>query len=165
MTRGSATDRLASFIAKFDPAVAEMIEAVRARMRARFPTANELAYDNFNFFAIGYSPTERASDCIVSIAAAANGVSLSFYYGSTLPDPDGILLGSGNQNRFIRIRTLDVLDEPAVEALLRAAVKQAQVPLPTTGRGHIVIKSVSAKQRPRRAGPLRSTPPQSRGSE
>ena len=149
--RGPATDRLASFIAKFDPEVARLIESVRDAMRARFPTANELMYDNFNFFAIGYSSSERASDCIVSIAASATGVSLSFYYGSQLPDPDGILLGSGNQNRFVRIKSLSTLAEPAVEAMLRAATAHAPVPLPKSGRGRIIIKAVSAKQRPRRA--------------
>jgi hypothetical protein len=60
------------------------------------PTANELVYDNYNFFVIGYCSTERPSDCIASIAAAANGVGLSFYRGVSLPDPHGLLLGSGS---------------------------------------------------------------------
>ena len=34
-------------------------------MRKRFPTANELVYDNYNFFVIGYCTTERPSDCVV----------------------------------------------------------------------------------------------------
>jgi len=67
------------------------------------PTANELVYDNYNFFVIGYCSTERPSDCIASIAAAANGVGLSFYRGASLPDPHGLLLGSGSQNRFVRL--------------------------------------------------------------
>ncbi len=46
-------------------------------LRRRFPTAHELVYDNYNFFVIGYSPTERPSDSIVSIAAGANGRSVS----------------------------------------------------------------------------------------
>jgi hypothetical protein len=65
--------QLASFIAKFDPKVAELIRACRAEVRKLLPTANQLVYDNYNFFVIGYSSTERASDCIVSIAAAAIG--------------------------------------------------------------------------------------------
>src|SRR5689334_11386735 len=80
-------------IAKFDAPVARVIRACRSVLRKRFPTANEIVYDNYNFFVIGYSSTQRPSDCIVSIAAAANGVGLSFYYGSTLPDPEKRLLG------------------------------------------------------------------------
>ena len=72
--------QLAGFIAKFEPANAKLIKQCRAELRKLFPTANELVYDNYNFFVIGYCPTEKPSDCIVSIAAAANGVGLSFYY-------------------------------------------------------------------------------------
>jgi hypothetical protein len=148
----SSAKQVASFIAKFDPAVAKVIRTSRAAMRQRLPTANELVYDNYNFFVIGYSASERASDCVVSLAAAANGVGLSFYYGATLPDPDGILLGSGTQNRFVRVPSAATLAEPAVERLIRAALAQAKIPMPATGRGRTIVKSISAKQRPRRVG-------------
>jgi hypothetical protein len=151
MTIPSAASQVASFIAKFDPANARLIRACRTSMRRRLPTANELVYDNYNFLAIGYSASERASDCVVSLAAGSNGVSLSFYYGATLPDSDGILLGSGNQNRFVRLPTAATLSEPAVERLLRAALAQAKTPMPDSGRGRTIVKSISAKQRPRRA--------------
>jgi len=120
-------------------------------MRKRLPTALELVYDNYNFLAIGYSSTERASDCVVSLACGANGVSLSFYYGATLPDPDGVLLGSGNQNRFVRLESVRTLAEPAVERLLAAALAQAKTPMPESGKTRTIVKSISAKQRPRRA--------------
>ena len=120
-------------------------------MRKRLPTALELVYDNYNFLAIGYSPTERASDCVVSLACGANGVSLSFYYGAKLPDPDGVLLGSGNQNRFVRLESVRTLAEPAVERLLAAALAQAKTPMPESGKTRTIVKSISAKQRPRRA--------------
>jgi hypothetical protein len=147
----SPAKQVAAFIAKFDPEVARLIRSARSALRKRLPTAIEQVYDNYNFLAIGYCTTERTSDCIVSLAAASNGVSLSFYYGATLPDPDKILLGSGKQNRFVRLESVKTLSQPAVESLIRAAVAQAKTPLPATGRGYTMIKSVSAKQRPRRA--------------
>jgi hypothetical protein len=146
----SPAKQLAGFIAKFDPAMAKRIRSVRQALQRRFPAANELVYDNYNFFVIGYSSSERPSDCIVSLAANAKGVGLSFYYGATLPDPHKILQGSGNQNRFIRLESAATLAKPEVEALLRAAEAQGKVPLPTSGRGRLIIRSVSAKQRPRR---------------
>src|SRR5437763_2553089 len=112
----TATEQLEAFIDKFDPPNRKLIREVRAAMRKRLPTANELVYDNYNFFVIGYCPSERPSDCIVSIAAGANGVGLSFYRGSTLPDPHRILLGSGTQNRFIRVESAETLARPEVEA-------------------------------------------------
>jgi len=146
----AAPKQLAGFIAKFDPKVAKLIRACRAEVRKVLPTAIEIVYDNYNFFVIGYSSTERTSDCIVSIAAAANGVGLSFYQGASLPDPGKILLGGGKQNRFIRLPSVEPLGSPGVLKLIRAAVAQARTPLPVKGAGHTVIKSVSAKQRPRR---------------
>ena len=151
MKPASPATQLAAFIAKFDPPLAKLIRSTRAALRRRFPTANELVYDNYNFFVIGYSSTERPSDCIVSLAANSKGVGLSFYYGATLPDPHGLLQGSGNQNRFIRLPSAATLAEPKVEALLRAAVAQAKSPLPKSSPGRTIIRSVSAKQRPRRS--------------
>jgi len=139
-----------AFIAKFELKHQTLIRAVRRALRKRFPTAFEFAYDNYNFFVLGYGPTERPSDCIVSIAAGADGVGLCFIHGAKLPDPKKFLLGSGNQTRFIRIESVDVLARPEIEALVAAAIALAKTPLPTSGTGKLIIRSVSAKQRPRR---------------
>jgi hypothetical protein len=150
LTRSDAEKQLRSFIGKFEPRHQTLIRAVRKAIRKRFPTANELAYDNYNFFVIGYSPTERPSDAIVSMAAGANGVGLCFIRGARLPDPNRILLGSGKQTRFIRLESVGVLSRPEVQALVAAAVAQTETPLPATGGGKLVIRSVSVNQRPRR---------------
>src|ERR1700722_18778380 len=107
-----------SFIAKFDTAMAKQIREVRAALRKRFPTGIELVYDNYNFFVIGYSPTEKPTDYIVSLAANSKGVGLSFNHGADLEDPHGILLGSGAQNRFIRlVEGAKTLKHPHVAAM------------------------------------------------
>ena len=147
----SPAKQVASFIAKFDPSVAKLTRSARSVLRKRFPTAIELVYDNYNALAIGYSSTERTSDAIFSLAVYASGVNLYFMYGRSLRDPDKLLQGSGKQGAFVRLDDLSVLDEPGVKALIDAAVKQAEPPLPTHGRGYTIVKSVSAKQRPRRA--------------
>jgi hypothetical protein len=67
-----------------------------------------------------------------------------------LPDLKGILLGSGTQNRFVRLPSAATLDTPPVVALINAAIAQARNRLPATGRGYTIVKSVSARQRPRR---------------
>jgi len=147
----SAEKQLAGFIAKFEPKHQALIRAVRKALRKRFPDAFELVYDNYNFFVIGYGPNERASEAVLSIAAYARGVGLAFLHGATLPDPKKILEGAGKQNRFLRLDSAADLDAPAVEALIRAAKQQSKTPFPATGRCRTVIKSISAKQRPRRA--------------
>jgi hypothetical protein len=146
----NAEAQLKAFVAKFDPKDQRLIRAVRKAVRKRFPSAHELVYDNYNFFVIAYSPTERPSDAIVSIAARAGSVGFCFLRGAGLPDPKKLLLGAGNQTRFIRLESASVLARPEVEALVAAAITRAKTPLPSTGRGKLVIRSVSAKQRPRR---------------
>jgi hypothetical protein len=145
----SAESRLRSFIEKFSADDQRLIRAVRSALRRRLPTAHELVYDNYNFFVIGYSPTERPSDAILSIAAGASGLGLCFIHGAGLPDPKGLLLGSGRQTRFIRLESARQLAHPDVEALISEAVARSKAPLPARGRGRLVIRSVSAKQRPR----------------
>ena len=146
----SAEERLRSFVAKFSPKDQKLIRSVRQAMRRRLPTANELVWDNYNFFVIGYSPTERPSDSVFSIAAHANGVGLCFIYGAKLPDPKKVLQGSGRQTRFLRLESPDVLARPEVEALLAAAIARGPTPYSARGRGRLIIRSVSARQRPRR---------------
>lgn len=147
---GTPEQQLKNFIAKFDPQHQTLIRTLRKALRQRFSTANELVYDNYNFFVIGYCSSEKPSDCFVSIAAAANGVGLSFYYGAKLPDPHKLLIGSGSQNRFLRLDSAKVLERPEVEDLLTAAAGYSKLPLAKTERGKLIIRSISAKQRPRR---------------
>jgi hypothetical protein len=145
--------RIDAFIKKFEPRHQKLIRQTRAALRKRFPTATEMVYDNYNFFVIGYASTQRPSDAIVSIAAGANGVSLCFIHGARLPDPTRILNGNGKQTRFLRVESPSTLSRPDVEALFAAAVANAKAPFPATGRLSVVIRSVSAKQRPRRSPP------------
>ncbi|HSP64387.1 MAG TPA: hypothetical protein VLQ90_15460 [Pyrinomonadaceae bacterium] len=142
--------QLQSFIDKFEPKHRALIRGARKVLRKRLPTAHEMVYDNYNFFVIGYSPTERPSDSILSIAAAANGIGLCFIRGASLPDPKKILLGSGKQTRFVRLDAVEVLARAEVQELIAAAIRQSKVPLPTNVRPKLIIRSVSAKQRPRR---------------
>jgi len=120
-------------------------------MRKKFPGASVLVYDNYNALAIGFGPTERASDAVFSIALFPRWVNLFFLQGAGLPDPNKLLQGSGKQARSIRLEKVQLLDEPAVLALIDAEARRSGLE-PQAGSGKIVIKSISAKQRPRRPG-------------
>jgi hypothetical protein len=146
----SPAAQLAEFLAKFDPKIARFIRSARAALRKRFPAAFQLVYDNYNFFVIGFASTDRASDAFISLVADGHGVSICFIYGARLPDPAKILHGGGKQVRFLRLESVATLAKPAVEKLFGAAVAYGKHPLPSVGRGPLIIKSISAKQRPRR---------------
>ena len=146
--------QLRNFIGKFEPKHQRLIRSVRQALRRKFPTLHELVYDNYNFFVIGYCSTERPSDCIFSIAAASSGMGLCFTHGASFPDPKRILVGSGKQTRFLRIESAAVLDRAEVKALIKVAMAQAKRPVPSTGRGRLIIRSVSAKTLPATKGRL-----------
>jgi hypothetical protein len=141
--------QLRSLIEKFDPKDQRLIRSVRSAVRKRLPTANELLYDYNTFFVIGYSTTDRPTDGIVAIAARTDGVRLYLMQGPQLPDPKKLLAGSGKQTRFIRVEAASQLKRPDVEALIAAAIEQAVVPLPSKGRGRLVVRTDSTKRRPR----------------
>jgi hypothetical protein len=142
--------QLAGFIAKYTPEIGALAQATLAKMRARLPGAIELVYDNYNALAIGFGATERASDVIFSIALYPRWVSLFFFPGVDLPDPENLLKGSGKVTRHIVIKDASDLDQPAVKTLMAHALDRAEKPIDSSIPGKIIIKSISAKQRPRR---------------
>jgi hypothetical protein len=146
----SPESQLADFIAKFTPEIAAQARVALEKMRARLPGALELVYDNYNALAIGFGPTDRASDVIFSIALYPRWVSLFFLKGAALPDPNKLLKGSGKVVRHIVLKDSETFEAPDVQTLISRALEAARTPLDHTVPSRIVIKSVSAKQRPRR---------------
>jgi hypothetical protein len=148
----SPARQLATFIAKFEPANQRLIRAALRKVRARVPNAIQLVYDNYNALVIGFGPSERASEAIFSIAAYASGVGLCFLQGANpaLPDPEKLLQGSGTVARHVHLDSAATLDRPAVKQLMTDALRLADVPIAPTTRGRLIIRSISAKQRPRR---------------
>lgn len=141
---------LDGFIAKYTPGIAAQIHAALAKMRARLPNATVLVYDNYNALAVGFAAGDKVGSVILSIAGYPRWVTLFFMWGTKLDDPHRLLEGAGNQVRSVRLSSPDMLDDPRIEALIADAVAKAESPLDLSARGKIIIKSISAKQRPRR---------------
>jgi hypothetical protein len=150
-TNSSPEAQLDSFIDKFTPEMAALARACLAKMRARLPGATQLVYDNYNALVVGFGPSEKTSHAIFSVAMYPRWVNLFFLQAAPkLPDPNRLLKGSGNVVRSITIQSASQLDQPAVQALIAAAFKRAIQPIDPATPGQLVIRSISAKQRPRR---------------
>src|ERR1700750_124309 len=65
----SAERQVAAFLAKYAPSIVDEMQAARQHLALLFPRGFELVYDNYNTLAFGYSPTDRASGAVVSVAA------------------------------------------------------------------------------------------------
>jgi hypothetical protein len=156
MKTESAARQLDRFLDAFSPEVAGLARMTLAKLRKRLPHANELVYDNYNALAIGFAPTERASDGIFSIAIYPRHINFFFLQGATLPDVDGLLKGEGSVVRHIRLDDEKTLDRTDVKAMMATAMKMAEVPFDRKTEYKLIIKSVSAKQRPRRPPPAKT---------
>jgi hypothetical protein len=147
----SAQAQLRGFLAKYKPATVTAARQVHARMRQLVPGAVELVYDNYNGLVIGFCPSERASDAVLSIFVARDHVSICLLQnGPELSDPAGLLRGSGNVVRHVRLTSPADLDTPPIRALIKEALRRADVPINAKGRRRLIIRSISKKQRPRR---------------
>jgi hypothetical protein len=146
----SAEKQLDRFLNAYTPEVANVARKALVKLRKRLPHAIELVYDNYNALAIGFAPSDRASEGVFSIALYPKYVTLFFLQGAKLPDPDGLLQGAGSRVRHIRLEDEKTLDRADVKAMMATAMKMAKVPFDEKTEYKLVIKSVSAKQRPRR---------------
>src|SRR5947199_6490630 len=143
--------QIASFLAKYDPGIAADARASRARMRKMVPGGIEFVYDNYNALVFGYGPTERPSEAVLSLALMPRWVTLCFLQGASLSNPKKVLRGSGSTVRNVRLSGPAQLDDPEVERLVSAAIEAASPVFPQDGaEPRTIIKSISAKQRPRR---------------
>jgi hypothetical protein len=153
-----AERQLESFLEKYDLEVAAFGRRALAKMRKLVPGAVEMVYDNYNWLVIGFSPSERSSEAIFSIVLPPGRVTLCFLQGAGLPDPAKRLQGKGNVVRNVRLYEAGkadekVLDDPEVRELINIALNRAKVPMPERAQRKLIIKSISAKQRPRRSTP------------
>jgi hypothetical protein len=145
-----AQSQLDTFLARFTPEVDSLAHQLLARMRARLPGAAVIVYDNYNSLAIGFGPTEKPSHAVLSLAVFPRWVTLCFLHGAGLPDPGGLLRGEGSRVRHIRLHDPGALEDPRIEALIAEAVARSEPPFDRAAEQRLVIKSISAKQRPRR---------------
>jgi hypothetical protein len=150
MKTQSPAKQLDRFLARYTAEIAAQARAALAKMRERLPGAVEMVYDNYNALVIGFGPTERPSEAIFSIVVFPRWVTLCFLQGAKVPDPQKRLQGNGKQVRHIRLPNADDLDTPGVRDLVTRALECASKPIDATGDGRLIIKSISAKQRPRR---------------
>lgn len=137
---------LDAIIAGRGPEMAKLTKAVLAKLRPRFPGAVEMVYDKANSLVIGFCPNERASDVINSIATYTKWINLYFFEGDALPDPEGLLQGTGSMVRSIRLTSAADLDRPAVKALMAEALKRAEPPLDKKGKRRILLRQARTQR-------------------
>jgi hypothetical protein len=151
----NAEAQLASYFAKYEPAMVKLGKALRAKLRARLPGLFEVVYvyEGQNALVISYSPTERGYEGLCSIGLYPDRVNLFFTQGAQLSksDPNKLLQGRGKTVRHVVLNSVADFDRPEVEVLMAAALKRAKLRLDASAKGSVIIKAEAQKQRARRA--------------
>ncbi|MDQ2809472.1 MAG: DUF1801 domain-containing protein [Chloroflexota bacterium] len=117
-------DPVAAFLAAYSPNVAATALAVRALVRELLPSAQEKVYLGWHAIWIGTGP--KMADQLFVISPLTGRVNLNIRDAVRLPDPAGLLRGTGKAMRHIKLTQPDQVATPAVRALIAAAVAQAQ---------------------------------------
>lgn len=117
-----------------------------------YPQANELIYDNYNALAFGWSPTDRLGHtfCSIAVGRTSGNIHFGFYWGNEITDPKKILLGQGNQYRYLLIKTEKDFPKTYIKQLLKEAWSNslAKVKDPKQMReGATITKSISPVKR------------------
>src|SRR5687768_13048868 len=118
------TKDLLKFLRPFDDEIKEIVLWLREFVWDLYPNTNELIYDNYNALAFGWSPTDRAGHTFCSVAVfrgRSQNVHFGFYWGSQIADPDKILLGKGNQYRYILVTNKKDFPKTYIKKLLKEA--------------------------------------------
>ncbi len=159
MNSPAPNPQIDAFLAKYSPEIADQLREARTSLRSFFTHGFELVFDNYNALVFGISPTARASEAFISVAGYPKWVTLFFLHGATLIDPTSLLEGTGKQIRSIRLKSASDIHLPDVEALITQAIRPHERSLRDAPALTTVVKTVVAKQRPRRPTETSATRP------
>jgi hypothetical protein len=146
------TKDLLKFLKPFGEEIIDLVMWLRDFAWDLCPKTNELIYDNYNAVAFGWSPTDKVGHTICSIAVgrSTKNVHFGFYWGNEISDPDKILLGQGNQYRYILVTDKKKFPKAYIKKLVNEAYVNSLAKVKDPKQiinGHTIVKSVSDKKR------------------
>jgi Domain of unknown function (DU1801) len=113
---------LISFLSPYDPKIQKLALALRKIVIDELRPCYENIYDAYSAVAMGYGSSERMSDGVCHIAVYERGVNLGFFHGTSLPDPEGALEGTGKRIRHLSLKAKDDLQRPEIRRFLKRAL-------------------------------------------
>jgi len=148
------TDDLMKFLKPFPKDIQETALWLREFVWDLYPKTNELIYDNYNAVAFGWSVTDKLGHtfCSIAVGRSSHNVHFGFYWGSEISDPDRILLGQGNQYRYILVKRKENFPKTYIKQLMKEAYANSLAKVKDPKQivnGQTITKSISeAKRKP-----------------
>ncbi len=146
------TDDLIKFLKPFPKEIQETALWLRKFVWNLYPKANELIYDNYNAVAFGWSPTDKVGHtfCSIAVGRSSHNVHFGFYWGSEIADPDKILLGQGNQYRYLLVKNEADFPKAYIKKLMKEAFANSMAKVKDPKQiihGQTITKSISSAKR------------------
>jgi len=143
---------LVLFLQPFDKEIRETVFWLREFVWELYPKTNELIYDNYNAVAFGWSPTDRVGHtfCSIAIGRTSKNIHFGFYWGNEITDPQKMLLGEGNQYRYILVKDKNDFPKTYIKTLMKEAYANSLAKVKDKKQlmeGATIVKSISAKKR------------------
>ena len=142
--------RFSALLSRFPPEIVALVKRCLPKLRRAFPGSTQLVYDYSSSLVVAFGMSERGYEAIVAMAIFPHRVRL--YFDKSLPDPKGLLEGSGSKVRSVTLKAASDLDPGDIQALIKAAIKHSGVTFPRARPTRMIIQSESKKRRPRRTG-------------
>ena len=120
MTAGAAAPEadIGRLLADHPPELQAIEHALRRVIRQAAPGAVETVDFGNKLIAFGWSMKMR--DLLFALICHRSWVNVQFADGADLPDPAGIVEGTGKKVRHVKVRTLEEAAGPALLALIQA---------------------------------------------
>jgi hypothetical protein len=142
----SPSAQFTAFLSRFPPEIIALVKRCLPKLRRAVPCPYQIVYDYANSVVVAFSMSERGYEAIVALAILPQGVKL--YFDKSLPDPKGLLEGAGTKVRSVTLKSAADLDHGDIHALVKAAIKHAEVTFPKTGPTRMIIKAKTKKPKP-----------------
>ncbi len=146
------TKDLLKFLKPFSLDINEIVLWLRELVWDLYPQTNELIYDNYNAVAFGWSPTDKVGHtfCSIAIGRTSKNIHFGFYWGNEISDPEKILLGQGNQYRYILVTDKKTFPKKYIVKLIQEAYTNSLDKVKDEKQikqGLTIVKSISEKKR------------------
>lgn len=141
--------QLATFLSRFPPETVAFAKGCLRRLRGAFPGSHQIVYDYEHAVVVAFGATDRGYEAVVTLWVTPDEVRL--YFDKSLPDPEGLLKGTGGKVRSVSVESASDLGRRGIAALIKGAKARSGA---TFRRGRpitIIIKS-GMKQRKAKAG-------------
>jgi hypothetical protein len=105
--------------------VEEMARQLRKLIIEIYPDVVEVPWPTQKIIGYGVGP-KKMSEHFCYIAAQREYVNLGFYYGAILPDPKGLLEGTGKNLRHIKVKEVGIVAQPAVRQMIQDSLEERE---------------------------------------